>query len=641
MSQLSCLPSINRVAQVSLDSVVAILAILLAFTVRFEGHIPPEYQSLAEVIILLGMPSRLALQGCFGIYRQIWRLFSQRDFWAILQAVSFYSLLLVFVTRLLLPRFMTVTNLPLGVAVMDWGFCLLGMTVIRFLRAWTTCQYQVYMKKSPNTRRRVILVGAGRAGAQIVQETRQNPNLNLQVIGFLDDDVTKLHRRVEGIKILGKTAQVVPWAVRLKADEALITMPSAPSDRIQQIVNLAKAEGLKIRILPRVDELLLDRSLTGQVREIRLEDLLGRPEISLEFDQVLSSRFPSAQTQIQNHVVLVTGAGGTIGAELCRQLSRLRPHQLILLGRGENSIFHIDQELRATFPDLTFIPIIADIRNSHRIRQIFDHYSPDVVFHAAAHKHVPLMEQNPTEAIENNTIASANLAILADQAGISTFVLISTDKAVAPSNFMGLSKRLAELLVSAVAGESKTRFLSVRFGNVLGSRGSVVPIFRRQIAQGGPVTVTDPAMTRYFMTTPEAARLVVQSLAVGESGQTLILDMGQPVRIHDLAEQLIRLEGYTPGQEIKIQITGIRPGEKISESLINTSETMRKTPHPRIYSLVRHQTPCIHFQQFIDSLNSALTLEDRRELWEFLLRHLREIEDGSSPSKVMSENFVM
>ncbi|MGD1929094.1 MAG: polysaccharide biosynthesis protein [Leptolyngbyaceae cyanobacterium] len=617
MLQPPKLPSIYRIAQIILDASVATLSILAAFAIRFEGAIPDEYFSLIQLVLAAGIPARLLCQGWFGVYRQIWRLFSQRDFIAIFQAVSFYSLVLLLITRLLLPRFVVLPNLPLGVAIIDWGFCLLGMCLLRLWRSWQTNRSRV--SEAPTSQaRRVILIGAGRAGAQIVRETRQSPPLNLRVVGFLDDDRSKLDRQVEGVKVWGRTEQLRHWVSRLQANEVLITMPSARSDRIQQIVNLAKAENIPIKILPRVQELLRDRTLAGQIRDIRLEDLLGRPEIFLDFDQTLVPEFPSATAQIQDRIVLVTGAGGTIGSELCRQIARLNPRQLVLVGRGENSIFHIDQELRRTFPGLNPIPVIADIRHQTRISQVFHDYYPDVVFHAAAHKHVPLMEQNPTEAIENNTIASANLANLAEKVGVSTFVLISTDKAVAPSNFMGLSKRLAELLVSEIAQQSQTRFLSVRFGNVLGSRGSVVPIFQSQISKGGPVTVTDPTMTRYFMTTPEATRLVVQSLAVGSSGQILVLDMGNPMKIYDLAEQLIRLEGYVPGRDIEIQITGIRPGEKLHESLYGQNETLTETPHPKIFNLLQQINQPSSSQQVISATQDALTADTDQEIWQNL-----------------------
>ena len=625
-------PSIYRIAQIVLDAIAAIAAVLLAFSIRFEGQIPAEYWPLIRSILIFGLPCRLFIQWLFRVYRQIWRLFSLRDFWAIFQAVSFYSLLLIFATRLLLPKVVNIPALPLGVAVIDWGFCIAGMTGIRFLRTYQVRVSLPTSSLSSQTAKRILLLGAGRAGAQITREIRHNPHLQWQIVGFLDDDTSKLKRQVEGVPVAGTVNQLVSWAQRLAVDTVLITMPSAPSDRIQQIVNLAKAEDIPIKILPRVQELLRDRTLAGQIRDIRLEDLLGRPEIFLDFDQTLVPDFPSATAQIRDRIVLVTGAGGTIGSELCRQIARLNPRQLVLVGRGENSIFHIDQELRRTFPGLNPIPVIADIRHQKRISQVFHDYYPDVVFHAAAHKHVPLMEQNPTEAIENNTIASANLATLAEKVGVSTFVLISTDKAVAPSNFMGLSKRLAELLVSEIARQGQTRFLSVRFGNVLGSRGSVVPIFHSQISKGGPITVTDPTMTRYFMTTPEATRLVVQSLAVGRSGQILVLDMGNPMKIYDLAEQLIRLEGYVPGCDIEIKITGIRPGEKLHESLYGQNETLTETPHPKIFNLLQQINQPLSPQQVILATQDALTAANDKKIWQNLSHILRSFHAEASIS---------
>ncbi|MCA1993138.1 MAG: polysaccharide biosynthesis protein, partial [Coleofasciculus sp. S288] len=381
---------------------------------------------------------------------------------------------------------------------------------------------------------------------------------------------------------------------------------------------------LKLKVLPGQAEILRDHRLTPQAREIQIQDILGRPEIKLDFDAEFSPQFPSARSQIYQRTVLVTGAGGSIGSEICRQLARLHPKHLLLLGRGENSIFNIEQELRRAFPNLSLTPIIADIRHQHRIERIFNTWKPDIIFHAAAHKHVPLMQHNPTEALENNALASAHLAQLASACGVQTFVLVSTDKAVDPLNFMGLSKRLAELLVKASATKSQTRFLVVRFGNVLGSRGSVVPIFQEQIARGGPVTVTHQAMTRYFMTTPEASQLVIQSLAVGQSGQTLILDMGQPVNIYNLAEQMIHLAGLSGELDIPIQITGLRPGEKLHESLVSSTESVVSTGHPKIMA-VSSQPPSVAV------LSDVLTTLSRSEishlpgdaLWD-LAQHCRQ-----------------
>jgi FlaA1/EpsC-like NDP-sugar epimerase len=585
MPQKRLFPSIYRLGQLGLDGFVAWSACSLAFWFRFDGHIPASHQTLAWMLPLLAIPGRLLFHTSFGLYKQVWRLFGLKDATTLCQSITLYSLLVLVITRLVIPRFTSFSGVPLGVAVIDWSFCVMGMIALRYARRRFVRYHPRDRTASPRDSQRVLLVGAGRAGSQIVQEVNQNRQLNLEILGFLDDDPTKMGRKVEGIPVLGATSQLVPIAKRLNADEVLISMPSAKASQIRKLVDLAQGSALKLKVLPGQAELLCDRSLTPQARAIQIQDILGRPEIKLDFADEFNQQFPSARSQIYQRTVLVTGAGGTIGSEICRQLARLEPHHLLLLGRGENSIFHIEQELRRDFPNLKATPIIADIRHQRRIQSIFQTWQPEIVFHAAAHKHVPLMQHNPTEALENNALASAHLAQLAEQQGVDTFVLISTDKAVDPCNFMGLSKRLAELLVKACAAKSQTRFLVVRFGNVLGSRGSVIPIFQAQIARGGPVTVTDANMTRYFMTTPEASQLVIQSLAVGQSGQTLILDMGQPVKILDLAQQMIHLAGFMPELDIPIKITGLRPGEKLHESLVNSHETIISTEHPKIVAV--------------------------------------------------------
>ncbi|MEM8605439.1 MAG: nucleoside-diphosphate sugar epimerase/dehydratase, partial [Cyanobacteria bacterium P01_H01_bin.121] len=493
----------------------------------------------------------------FHVYKQVWRLFSLRDTITLLQSTSTYSLLSLVITRIILPRFAIEPGIPFSVAFIDWTLCLGGMITIRYLR-----RRQSVLRKmrfyGPTQAHKTLIIGAGNAGAQVLRETLQNPNLGLAIVGFLDDDPTKVGRQVEGVPILGHSHELPQLAASLKIRRVLIAMASASAERVKDIVASVEGSDIRLQILPTTAELLDHRSLTTQVRDVQIQDLLGRPEIKLEFSEQLNPDFPSSQQQIAGKVVLVTGAGGTIGAEICRQLVQLQPQTLILLGRGENSIFTIEQELKRTFPEQQIVPVIADIRNHARMQTVLQAWQPQVLFHAAAHKHVPLMQSNPTEAIENNALASLQLAKLAEHHQVQSFVMISTDKAVEPTSFMGMSKRLAELLITTVAKESQTRFLVVRFGNVLGSRGSVVPIFQHQIQMGGPVTVTDAATTRYFMTPPEAAQLVIQSLAVGYSGQLLLLDMGQPVRIYDLAEQLVRLAGYVPHRDIKIQVTGLR-----------------------------------------------------------------------------------
>ncbi len=612
------LPILYRLGQLTLDGFIAWLACSLAFLIRFDGAVEETHQFVAAILPWVAIPGRLILHSGLGLYKQVWRLFGLKDAISLFQVVTLYSLLVLVITRLLIPRFMEFDGMPLGVAVIDWSFCYLGMVAVRYARRSSVHRTQLsrYARTRHAQRQRVLLVGAGRAGSQIVQEARQNPQLNLEIVGFVDDDPTKIGRKVEGLPVFGSCAQLLAIAQRLGVEDVLISMPSASATQIRQLVNVTRGTALKLKVLPGQAEILRDRRLTPQARDIQIQDILGRPEIRLDFSDEFNSQFPSARSQIRERTVLVTGAGGTIGSEICRQLARLEPKHLLLLGRGENSIFHIEQELRRDFPNLNTTPIIADIRHQARLERIFKTWKPEIIFHAAAHKHVPLMQHNPTEAIENNSLASAHLARLANLYGVETFVLISTDKAVDPSSFMGLSKRLAELMVKAYARQSLSRFLVVRFGNVLGSRGSVVPIFQKQIARGGPVTVTDRSMTRYFMTTPEASQLVIQSLAVGQSGQTLILDMGQPVNIYELAEQMIHLAGFTPELDIPIQITGLRPGEKLHESLVGSTEKVVTTEHPKIMA-VSSQTPIPEaLKEAIATLSESTALcKSTDELW--------------------------
>jgi FlaA1/EpsC-like NDP-sugar epimerase len=624
------LPVVYRLGQLALDGFVAWSACSLAFLIRFDGSVEETHQFVAAILPWVAIPGRLILQSGLGLYKQVWRLFGLKDAISLFQVVSLYSLLVLVTTRLLIPRFVaTFDGMPLGVAVIDWSFCYLGMVALRYVRRWSVQRTQLsrYPRSHRLEKQQVLLVGAGMSGSQIVQEARQNPQLNLEIVGFVDDDPTKVGRKVEGIPVLGPCSQMVAIAQRLRVDEVLISMPSASASQIRKLVDLTCGTSLKLKILPGQAEILRDRRLTPQAREIQIQDILGRPEIKLDFADEFNSQFPSARSQIYQRTVLVTGAGGTIGSEICRQLARLEPKHLLLLGRGENSIFNIEQELRRDFPNLNATGIIADIRHQARIEQIFKTWQPEIIFHAAAHKHVPLMQHNPTEALENNSLASAHLAQLADICGVKTFVLISTDKAVDPSSFMGLSKRLAELMVKAHARQSQTRFLVVRFGNVLGSRGSVVPIFQKQIARGGPVTVTDKAMTRYFMTTPEASQLVIQSLAVGQSGQTLILDMGQPVKIFDLAEQMIQLAGFIPEEDIAIQITGLRPGEKLHESLVGSKEQVMLTEHPKIMALCSQMPSPQALTEVRSTLSNSTTLGvPTDELWALAQQCLAALE---------------
>ena len=609
---------IYRLGQIFLDSAVAFLSCYLAYLIRFEGDIPPTHQSLALILPWVAIIGRLGTQTVFGIYQQIWRLFALKDGMRLLYAVTVYSISIFMLTRLIIPQiYLSFVGIPLGVAVIDWSLCLLGMAGLRLARRWYKQKLTVSPYQSSSKKRRVLVIGAGYSGSKIVQEIQLNPYFSSTVIGFLDDDSSKIGRKIEGIKVLGKISEINKLAEAYQIDEVIVAMPSASNEKICNIVQATQGMPFKLKVLPGRPEILTDTPFINQVRDIQIQDILGRPEVMLDFSEEFNGQCPSAYEQVFESRVLVTGAGGTIGSEICRQLARLKPKTLLLLGRGENSIFKIKQELGRLFPELETVTIIADIRHKQRMDAIFSIWQPELVFHAAAHKHVPLMQENPTESLENNVFGTANLAELAAKYGVKTFVMISTDKAVNSKNFVGLSKRLAELTVKSFSVQSETRFLIVRFGNVLGSRGSVVPIFKEQIARGGPVTVTHREMTRYFMTTPEASQLVIQSLAVGKSGQILILDMGEPVKIYDLAQRMIELAGFLPGEDISIEIVGSRPGEKLHESLVNDSEQAFDTEHPKIMGVSEAMPSSDAWQEIKEELKEAIDENlSSEQLWK-------------------------
>ncbi|AOV08790.1 polysaccharide biosynthesis protein [Sporosarcina ureilytica] len=427
----------------------------------------------------------------------------------------------------------------------------------------------------PKNQRRVLIVGAGQAGTMLARNLKQTPNPDLSPVAFIDDDPRKQQLKIMNLTVKGKTKDI-PSIVKSKGiDEIIIAIPSLGKIGIQSIYEQCAHTGAKVKIMPSIEEIMIGRVSVNDMRDVKIEDLLGRKEVELDLKAIVD--------KLTNRTILVTGAGGSIGSEICRQVSEFRPKRLILLGHGESSIYTIDMELRQKVAKETeIIPIIADVKDRSRIFDIFSEYKPDVIYHAAAHKHVPLMEANPMEAVKNNIFGTKNVAEAADMFGVPYFVLVSTDKAVNPPNVMGATKRFAEMIVQNLAKESTTKFAAVRFGNVLGSRGSVVPLFKQQIAAGGPVTVTDPEMTRYFMTIPEASRLVIQAGTLAAGGEVFVLDMGEPVKIVDLANNLIKLSGYDI-EEIGIEFSGIRPGEKLFEELLNEDEIQSGQVFPKIH----------------------------------------------------------
>ena len=545
---------------------------VLSFFARFDGWQRwPTYAPTLRTFFLLAIPAQMAVLVGAGIYRRAWRLASVVDLELLASAIALASAVTAFIGVGVLPL-LGLPRAPIGVVVIDIAMFAGALALPRFgLRVLLRRQR---LRTGNVDRQPVLIVGAGQAGSLVVKDLHLNPQWGLQPVGFVDDDRSKQGLRIHGIPVLGRVADLACLAAEYGAKEAIIAIPSAPGRVIREIVRQASSGGVKTRTVPGLFELLTGRTSVGALRPVEIQDLLRRDHVE--------TSLAGLRPAIAGRVVLVTGAGGSIGSELCRQIAQLDPAALVILGRGENSIFEIQQELARTQPTLNVHPVIADVRDAARMEQVFDQHRPTCVFHAAAHKHVPLMENSIAEAVLNNVLGTRNVASMAAAAGCERFVLISTDKAVRPTSIMGASKRIAEQLVNDIAIQSGRAFVSVRFGNVLGSRGSVVPTFLKQIAAGGPVTITHPEMSRYFMTIPEAVHLVLQASVLGHGSDVFVLDMGEPVKIVDLASDLIRLSGLEVGSDIEIRFTGARPGEKLYEELFFDDANANPTTHPKI-----------------------------------------------------------
>jgi FlaA1/EpsC-like NDP-sugar epimerase len=513
----------------------------------------------------------------FRLYRRMWIYASVQELKLIIAAVSTSSVILsmVMVSFFNLGLF---TGFPRSVLIIDWLISLMLVGGLRFTIRLLSESFSQQSALSPNGKsKKALIIGAGDAGALVVRELQKNPQVNLIPIGFLDDNPIKFKQQIHGIPVIGSLTDLAKVLDNRRVDEVIIAIPSAPGKVIRLVTDVCRLKAVHFRTMPGIYELLGGKVNVNRLREVDITDLLRREPKRIMDEKVGRT--------INNRVVLITGAGGSIGSELCRQIARWSPAELILLGHGENSIFEAYLELQDRFPSLSLRPVIADIRDKERLDRVFQEYRPQVVFHAAAHKHVPLMETNVEEAVTNNIHGTRNLVQIAVDYQVERLVMISTDKAIRPANVMGATKRLAEMTVLDAAERFGRDFCVVRFGNVLGSRGSVVPLFKRQIARGGPITITHPDMKRYFMTIPEAVYLVLQAAAMGEGGETYVLNMGEQVRILDLAEDLIRLSGLEPGRDIEIVFTGIRPGEKLSEDLWDSGSVFAKTLHPDIFQL--------------------------------------------------------
>jgi FlaA1/EpsC-like NDP-sugar epimerase len=572
----------NRTAQLVIDGLVLLCAYVMAYLVRFEGIIPPlQARTMAWTLpYVVGL--YYGAMVLFGVHRLAWRYISLKDMRRIALAVASSTSLLL-LSRFAVARWLWPDDavwerviIPLGVTVSTAVFVFMGVVGVRVVRRMMAerdeSASRVRHEKEPVP---TMLIGAGRAGVLVAKEMASRPDLGLVPVGFLDDDLVKVGTTMHGVPVHGTTEELARLCAIHGAKQALITIAAASGDSIRRITQLCDKAGIPVKIIPGLFEIVGGTVNLSRIREVAIEDLLGRKPVQLDEEAI--------DRVVKGRTVLVTGAGGSIGSELCRQIGRFAPASLMLMEHSENGLFFIERELRAAFPDVAIRAYLADIRERARVDAVFQEQRPDVVFHAAAHKHVPMMEANPTEAIKNNVLGTKTLAELADKHGVTEFVMISTDKAVNPSSVMGASKRAAELFVQALSQRSKTRFVAVRFGNVLGSAGSVIPIFKEQIARGGPVTVTDPEMKRYFMTIPEACQLVVQAGAMGQGGEIFVLDMGEPVKIIDLARDLIALSGLRVGQDIEIKVTGTRPGEKLFEELALEEEGAERTRHPKVF----------------------------------------------------------
>ncbi|MBX7097257.1 MAG: polysaccharide biosynthesis protein [Myxococcaceae bacterium] len=546
-------------------------SLLLAFLLRFEFSIPDEYFPHLYLWLAGSLAVKLFCFALFGMFAGLWRYTGARDLVALFKSATLATA--GFSVFLILGSF---RGFPRSLLVIDWLATMMLVGGLRFgIRTLWQLAASVTREEKEGDRRRMLIVGAGNAGEMLLREIQKSYTSKYEAVAFADDDARKFGRQIHGIPVLGPLARI-PAICRLKGvQEIVIAIPTASGKEMRQILEHCAPVQVPIRTIPGIDQVIDGRVTMSQIREINIEDLLGREAVTL--DQ------RSIQELLEGRVVMVTGAGGSIGSELCRQLARFKPSQVVLVEQAENALFEIHRELLARFPGVALVPCIADICDLKRMEQIFQRHRPSVVLHAAAHKHVPMMEWNPGEAVKNNVLGTRTLADLSHAHGVDRFVMISTDKAVNPTSVMGATKRLAEIYVQAMSQRSKTRFVAVRFGNVLGSAGSVLPIFRQQIAAGGPVTVTHPEMRRYFMTIPEASQLVLQAGTMGKGGETFVLDMGEPVKIVDLARDLIRLSGLTPDKDIEIHFSGMRPGEKLFEELSTADENADKTLHPKIF----------------------------------------------------------
>jgi FlaA1/EpsC-like NDP-sugar epimerase len=600
-------------------SVVASFILRLNLEQFFLDYLPAFFWML--LIALLTKPW---VYRRFGLYQRVWSYASMEEMKLIVRSVSLAS---VIVAVFIYPLYFLGVFSPfaLSLPVFDWLLSLAAVGGLRFSLRLVAENRKALEQASGLGLRKVLVAGAGDAGALVVREMQKNPRLGLVPIGYLDDDPEKQSQRIHGVAVLGTLDELAKLAAAHHVDEVVMAIPSAPGSVLRRVTESSRQAALPFRTMPGIYELIGGKVSFSRLREVDITDLLRRKPSQIDRQSVGHS--------LRGKRVLVTGAGGSIAGELCRQVARWEPDQVVLLGHGENSIFEVLIELSGSFSDLAVHPVIADIRDQRRVATLIEEYKPDIIFHTAAHKHVPLMEANIPEAVTNNIIGTRNVVTAATNVGVPRLIMISTDKAVQPSSIMGATKRIAEWLVLDAAARSLKAYSVVRFGNVLGSRGSVVPLFKQQIAMGGPVTITHPDMERYFMTIPEAVHLVLQASAFEESGQVYMLEMGDPVRILNLANDLIRLSGLEPNVDIPIEFSGLRPGEKLSEQLSEVGADYEPTPHADIHRVVEPESLTgEELDDAIGKLGALADSSDDKGIVDLLMQLLPGAELGLAPS---------
>lgn len=603
------------------DAVLFSAAIVLGYLIRFDFDVPHMYRGQIVQLLLAAIPLKLILFFLFGLYRGMWRYTCLGDLWQILQASLVSSLALVAIMF----TWNRLEGFPRTIFLLDAVFTMFFAAGLRMaIRSGYTMQgnvrnfpWRAPLRRAPKNKR-VLILGAGDAGEKILREILENPGLHHHVVGFLDDDPGKKGRTLHGIPVLEEIAMLPYIAQKVQPEEILLALPSISGSRMRSIVELCKEVGIPFRTLPVIGEIIDGKVSVRSLREVNFQDLLGRPAVNLDNEGIRGI--------LTDKIVLISGCGGSIGSELCRQIIRYAPRLLILLDASETNLYSIQMELQHEHQFTRHVSILGQVQDAELLEDVFQTYTPDVVFHAAAYKHVPMLEKNPWQAVSTNIAGSRVIMEKALAHNTQRFVLVSTDKAVRPTNVMGASKRVAELLLRNMQ-KGRTKFMAVRFGNVVGSSGSVIPLFRRQIEQGGPVTVTHPEMIRYFMTIPESVQLILQSAAMGKGGEIFVLDMGTPVKILDMARDLIRLSGKEPDVDISIVITGPREGEKLFEELITGDEGVGSTSHEKIMVLKEEAIPfppagqearLLELQSRIERLQGAALRHDVRAIKNIL-----------------------